>query len=189
MRFSMTLILMLITFGALSNEDPCSSSDYPIINSRVLTHATSYELPSIFYEKEGVRVILPIRDAIAIVKKGMSDRKPYLRAAKEKVLSGLGNVPSGELVDSESLWVSPSMLPPEELNVGIHVMYGYTKMFEIGLFEKLATVEVEGKPVGFSDFKYMVGSTLESNDEFNKVHKVLITSSDRTIYESCWLDR
>lgn len=190
-------LLFFLTFLASASENPCGIDNYPIINSRELTHPTSYLLPAIYYQKDNVTVIVPIKvaidlvqeDIIALSQEGIESVNSVVVLAKNTILNSLKIINVNELVNSADLWVSPATVPEKSFPVALHVMIGYQAVFEKSLLRDLAVVKVDGISVKRSFFKYIHGVDSTTSDEYDQVHKVVVLTGNNLIYERCWIDK
>ncbi|CAM3940036.1 hypothetical protein RHSA111115_15440 [Rheinheimera salexigens] len=184
----LSILFVLISFTLSASENPCDVIDYPIKNSREIYHPSSFPLPAIYYNKNDVSVIVPVKLAIELTKEGLDEANDVLKITKNQILNSLESIKPGELINSDSLWSWPQNLPREKYQVATQTIVGYQAIYEKSLLRNLATVKIDEALINSSYFKYMNGRMLSDIDEHVQVHKVIIISNQKTIYERCWID-
>lgn len=188
MKNILSSLFFLISFTVSAYVDPCDVNDYPIKNSRKLSHPGSFPLPAIYYNKNDVSVIVPVKLAIELTREGLDEANDVLKIAKNRIVNSLESIRPGELINSDSLWSLPQDLPKEKYQVAIQTIVGYQAIYEKSLLRNLATVKIDEALINSSYFKYMSGKMLSVIDEHDQVHKVVVISNQKTIYERCWID-
>ncbi|MDP2560104.1 hypothetical protein [Psychrobium sp. 1_MG-2023] len=188
MRIVLGCFISFLAFISSASEDPCDTNNYPIKNSRKLTHPPSYSLPAIYYRKDNSTVIVPVKDAIELTKENINNANSILKLVKTNILNSLNDIEIDELIDSESLWSWPDKIPQENYEVAIQTVIGYQAIFEKSLLRNLAVVKIDDSLVESSFFKYSHGTDSTATDKFNQVHKVVVLNKNKIIYERCWFD-
>ncbi|WP_150138971.1 hypothetical protein [Candidatus Enterovibrio escicola] len=118
----------------------------------------------------------------------MRSHRPYLKKAKEHLLSSLQKLSTTESINEKELWLNASNMNSEEQQVASHVMAGIQEAFVIALFTESAFVEVNNQPIKKLQVRFLEGvdETITTH-EHNKVKNIRFESDNTLVFQKCWL--
>ncbi len=187
MKFLPVIILFFSCF-TLADEDPCERTDYPVTTVKEFNTLAGKKFPSVYRQNETSKVSVPVLKLISIIEKEMRSHRPYLKKAKDHLLSSLQKISPTESVNEKLLWLNSDNMNSEEQQVATHVMFGIQEALLIALFTESAFVEVNNQPIKKLKVRFLEGidETITTHEN-NKVKNIRFESANTLVFQKCWL--
>ena len=187
MKF-LPVIILFISSVTLANEDPCERTDYPVTTVKEFKTLADNSFPSVYRQDNNSKVTVTVLKLKSIIEKEMRSHRPYLKKAKEHLLSSLQKLSTTESINEKELWLNASNMNSEEQQVASHVMAGIQEAFVIALFTESAFVEVNNQPIKKLQVRFLEGvDEAITTHEHNKVKNIRFVSDNTLIFQKCWL--
>ena len=180
--------MLFISSVALADKDPCERTDYPVTTVKEFKTLVDNNLPSVYRQDDNSKVTVSVLILKNIIKNEMRSHRPYLKKAKEHLLSSLEELSPTESINEKVLWLNTSNMNSEEQQVATHVMAGIEEAFVVALFTESAFVEVNTQPIKKLQVRFLEGvdETITAH-EHNKVKNIRFESGNTLVFQKCWL--
>lgn len=184
------VVILLLSCSAVAEGDPCEKIDYPVTSVKHFNTSMVNLSPSVYRENKNSKVTVSVSKLKNIIETKMRSHRPYLKKAKEHLLSSLNDISPEESINETTLWINSNNMSDEEQQIASHVLNGIQQAFVIALFTESAFIEVNNQQIKKLKVRFLEGvdETITTH-EYNKVKNIRFESNDILVFQNCWLSK